>query len=149
MQFNVNIYEKLNILLQASSEYLEEVLFNTIFEKKEDIAFIWNSYARRRCLVLFTVTGLLSHRRLLVGYRMRMYFNKKKNVFIAVKISLRRCDCFDLNVYDSCGEIVTNMSTKCFFEYVSFKAQFWSQSYYSTKYVFHFFFKEIKKISSS
>lgn len=38
MQFNVNIYEKLNI--QASSEYLEEVLFNTIFEKKEDIAFI-------------------------------------------------------------------------------------------------------------
>lgn len=85
-----------------------------------------------------------SHRRLLVGYRMRMYFNKKKNVFIAVKISLRRCDCFDLEVYDSCGVIVTNMSTKCFYEYVSFKAQFWSQSYCSTKYVFHFF-KEIKK----
>lgn len=38
MQLNVNIYEKLNI--QASSEYLGEVLFNTIFEKKKDIAFI-------------------------------------------------------------------------------------------------------------
>lgn len=38
MHFNVNIYEKINI--QASSEYLGEVLFNTIFEKKEDIAFI-------------------------------------------------------------------------------------------------------------
>lgn len=33
MQLNVNIYEKLNI--QASSEYLGEVLFNTIFEKKQ------------------------------------------------------------------------------------------------------------------
>lgn len=32
MHFNVNIYEKLNI--QASSEYLGEVLFNTIFGKK-------------------------------------------------------------------------------------------------------------------
>lgn len=32
MHFNVNIYEKLNI--QASSEYLGEVLFNTISEKK-------------------------------------------------------------------------------------------------------------------
>lgn len=35
MQFNVNIYEKLNI--QASSEYLGEELFNTIFEKKKTL----------------------------------------------------------------------------------------------------------------
>lgn len=41
MQFNVNIYEKLNI--QASSEYLGKVLFNTIFEKKKhnfDMKFV-------------------------------------------------------------------------------------------------------------
>lgn len=37
MHFNVNIYEKLNI--QASSEYLGEVLFNTIFEKKPLLSY--------------------------------------------------------------------------------------------------------------
>lgn len=37
MHFNVNIYEKLNI--QASSEYLGKVLFNTIFEKKTLLSY--------------------------------------------------------------------------------------------------------------
>lgn len=64
MQFNINSYEKLNI--QASSEYLGKVLFNTIFEKK-DITLIWNSYARRRWLVFFTVTGVLATEDCLLG----------------------------------------------------------------------------------
>lgn len=72
MHFNVNIYEKLNI--QA---YLGEVLFNTIFEKKTLLSYetcmreaMPSTLYRYRCF---------SHRRLLVGYRVRLFFNKKKN----------------------------------------------------------------------
>lgn len=78
MQLNVNIYEKLNI--QASSEYLGEVLFNTIFEKKEDINCFHMKLVCEKAMPSSLYRYMcFSHRRLLVRYRMRMYFNKKKN----------------------------------------------------------------------
>lgn len=75
MHFNVNIYEKLNI--QASSEYLGEVLFNTISEKKH--CFHMKLVSEKVMPSSLTVRGLFSHRRLLVRYRMRLFFNQKKN----------------------------------------------------------------------